>query len=105
LFADLGALQVPHNIFAPSELSLFDVDALEIARQLTILDSRSYQAIQPSELLNLAWSKAKLRHRASNIISMTVRAPCCMRSPVSRRGRGWGRSGSIACPGGCRHAS
>ena len=60
---------VPKKIFT-SKLSLFDLDELEIARQFTILNHNVYRKIKPSELLNQAWSKEKLRHRSPNVIEM-----------------------------------
>lgn len=32
-----------------------------------------YKLIEPTEFLNLAWSKEKLKHRARNVIEMTFR--------------------------------
>ena len=46
-----------------------------IARQLTLLDWHFYQGIQNCELLNLAWSKEKLQHRAVNVRAM-IRQVC-----------------------------
>ncbi|KAJ6249389.1 ras guanine nucleotide exchange factor i-related [Anaeramoeba flamelloides] len=60
---------LPKNVFSP-KLSLFDVDEEEIARQLTLLEFDIYSKIKPSELLKLAWSKPKLRHKAPNVIKM-----------------------------------
>jgi hypothetical protein len=61
---------VPKNIFLPN-LDFFDIDAVEIARQFTLREHEMYRAIEPSELLNQAWSKAKLKHRAPNIQACT----------------------------------
>ncbi|KAJ6248620.1 ras guanine nucleotide exchange factor i-related [Anaeramoeba flamelloides] len=64
--------KVPKNIFSP-DLSLFDIDEEEIARQLTLLEFNIYQKIRPPELLNLAWSKTKLKYRAPNVIALIHR--------------------------------
>lgn len=57
----------------PSKL-LFVINEEEIARQLTLVDFRIYQAIQPAELLNQAWNKAKYKHRAKNVLAMIARS-------------------------------
>ncbi len=50
------------TLFSPT-LDLFDCEDEEIARQMTLIEFRLYLAIQPKELLGLAWSKPSLRHR------------------------------------------
>jgi len=60
------------TIFLPN-LSFIDLDEAEIARQLTLIEFDFFSVIQPSELLNQAWNKPKLRHRASNVLSMINR--------------------------------
>lgn len=45
---------VPKNM---KRLKLLDIDSLELARQLTILDFKLYSSIRPIECLNKAWSK------------------------------------------------
>ncbi|RKP37346.1 ras guanine nucleotide exchange factor domain-containing protein [Dimargaris cristalligena] len=37
------------------KLKVFDIDALELARQFTILDSKMYNKIKPTECLSKAW--------------------------------------------------
>ena len=64
--------RIPPEIFSES-LTIFDVDPLELARQLSLLEFQCYSAIRPSELLNLAWSKPKLKHRSPNILWMISR--------------------------------
>ncbi|KAJ3105728.1 hypothetical protein HDU96_008455 [Phlyctochytrium bullatum] len=51
------------------KLTLLDIDPLEIGRQLTILQSRMFNAIHPIELINLEWSKKN--SRAVNVRAMT----------------------------------
>ncbi|KAJ5068117.1 ras guanine nucleotide exchange factor i-related [Anaeramoeba ignava] len=63
---------VPKNIFSPN-LSIFHVHEEEIARQMTLIEFKLYSKIQPTELLNQAWSKAKYKHRAPNVLSFIQR--------------------------------
>ncbi|CAM0140420.1 unnamed protein product [Umbelopsis sp. WA50703] len=49
---------VPKNM---KRLKLLDIDSLELARQLTILDFKLYSSIRPIECLNKAWSKDDAR--------------------------------------------
>ncbi|KAJ5078285.1 ras guanine nucleotide exchange factor i-related [Anaeramoeba ignava] len=64
--------KVPKNIFSPT-LSLFDVEAEEIARQLTLIDFSLYSSIRTRELLNSAWSQAKYKSRAPNVLKLIGR--------------------------------
>ncbi|KAJ3450892.1 ras guanine nucleotide exchange factor i-related [Anaeramoeba flamelloides] len=64
--------KVPKNIFNKN-LSLFDIDELEIARQITLIDFEIFSQIKPAELLNCAWSKPKLKHRAKNVLELIER--------------------------------
>jgi hypothetical protein len=43
-------------------LSLWDVPALEIARQLTLIEFERFKAIRASELFGQAWSSARNRY-------------------------------------------
>ncbi|KAF1345914.1 guanine-nucleotide dissociation stimulator CDC25 [Delphinella strobiligena] len=45
---------IPKNI---KKLKFLDIDALEFARQLTIIESRLYCRIKPTETLNKTWQK------------------------------------------------
>eukprot|EP01128_Nolandella_sp_AFSM9_P005157 TRINITY_DN2457_c0_g1_i1.p1 TRINITY_DN2457_c0_g1~~TRINITY_DN2457_c0_g1_i1.p1 ORF type:complete len:870 (-),score=175.46 TRINITY_DN2457_c0_g1_i1:2142-4751(-) len=65
----------PPNPIIPKDrtpgLSLFlNLDSLEIARQITLMDWRVFSRIKSVELLNLAWSNPKLKHRAQNVLAM-----------------------------------
>eukprot|EP00013_Stygamoeba_regulata_P005697 CAMPEP_0177640058 /NCGR_PEP_ID=MMETSP0447-20121125/6346_1 /TAXON_ID=0 /ORGANISM="Stygamoeba regulata, Strain BSH-02190019" /LENGTH=729 /DNA_ID=CAMNT_0019142115 /DNA_START=140 /DNA_END=2329 /DNA_ORIENTATION=+ len=42
----------------------------QLAEQLSLFEMDIYRQIQPIELLNLAWSKDKLKHRAPNVTQM-----------------------------------
>jgi hypothetical protein len=50
-------------------VSFFELDDLEIARQLTIIDYHLYARIKPTEFLNQAWTKHKLQHRCRNLLA------------------------------------
>lgn len=60
---------VPREIFS-STLQLANVHPEEIARQLSMYEFQIFQNIRPSELLNLAWSKPKLKHKARNVLAL-----------------------------------
>ncbi|KAI5252551.1 ras GEF [Aureobasidium subglaciale] len=51
------------------KFTLLDLDAVEVARQLTIMESKIFCAIQPQELLGLEWTK-KTGH-AANVLAMS----------------------------------
>lgn len=56
-----------HAWDAASVLALADD---ELARQLTVLDARTFARIRPAELLDCAWSKPRLRARAPHVLAM-----------------------------------
>lgn len=62
--AQLSSLR--NAIANPTDLSILDIDPVEIARQLTLLTSKVYCEIQPDELLSLAWTKRNST-KASNV--------------------------------------
>eukprot|EP01094_Clydonella_sp_ATCC50884_P025386 TRINITY_DN6654_c0_g1_i1.p1 TRINITY_DN6654_c0_g1~~TRINITY_DN6654_c0_g1_i1.p1 ORF type:complete len:443 (+),score=162.18 TRINITY_DN6654_c0_g1_i1:104-1330(+) len=49
------------------------LNELEIARQLTIAEYHIYAEVKPEELQDLAWSKAKLKSRAPNVLALIER--------------------------------
>nr|CAG4708104.1 unnamed protein product [Naegleria fowleri] len=57
------------KIFSP-DLAVEDIDGEEMARQLCLYEFDVYYAIKSEELLNQAWTKPKLKHRATNVIAM-----------------------------------
>ncbi|KAG2374715.1 hypothetical protein C9374_010459 [Naegleria lovaniensis] len=57
------------KIFSP-DLAVEDIDGEEMARQLCLYEFDMYFAIKSEELLNQAWTKPKLKHRATNVIAM-----------------------------------
>jgi len=52
---------------------MLNQDEMALARQFTIHEFEIYRKVQPVELLNLAWSNAKLKHRAPNVLKMIER--------------------------------
>ena len=50
--------------------SLLALSEEELARQLTVLDARTFAQIRPAELLDGAWSKPRLRARAPHVREM-----------------------------------
>eukprot|EP00743_Colponemidia_sp_Colp-15_P009148 GILK01009982.1.p1 GENE.GILK01009982.1~~GILK01009982.1.p1 ORF type:complete len:898 (+),score=183.75 GILK01009982.1:127-2820(+) len=74
---------------------LLDLDALEIARQLTLIDFNMFTLIEPQEFMNQAWVKSEKNELAPHIVAMTDRfnvlsswvAACIVReTEQSRRG-------------------
>ncbi|KAI4719277.1 ras GEF [Aureobasidium sp. EXF-10727] len=55
--------------FPTRKLTLLDLDAVEIARQITILESKRFCAILPHELLGLEWTKKN--GQAENVLAMS----------------------------------
>lgn len=53
----------------PTEVSILDVDPLEIARQLTLMTSRIYCEIKSEELLSCGFAKGK-NNKSSHVLSM-----------------------------------
>merc|ERR1712137_1127881 len=71
---EIVSLTIEEKIpLSPGNL-LFIFSEEEIAKQLTLVDFFIYQAIQPAELLNCAWSKAKYRYRAKNVMNLISRS-------------------------------
>ncbi len=50
------------DVYSSPTLSLWDVPALEIARQLTLIEFERFKAIRASELFGQAWSSARNRY-------------------------------------------
>mmetsp|Transcript_32085 Transcript_32085/g.89814 ORF Transcript_32085/g.89814 Transcript_32085/m.89814 type:complete len:616 (+) Transcript_32085:50-1897(+) len=56
-----------------TNFSLLDIDAKELARQITLVCSRLYNSIQPWECLGQSWNKKDKEKRAPNITGLTRR--------------------------------
>ncbi|KAI5810996.1 ras guanine nucleotide exchange factor domain-containing protein [Peziza echinospora] len=64
---------LPRNM---KKLKFLDIDAMEFARQLTIIESRAYRKLRPTDCLNKAWSKDRTvldgSEPASNVRSIIL---------------------------------
>ena len=70
LSATIG--QAPNHTPAMDEFILStSIDC--ICKSFCLIDSKLYQSIQPVELLNCAWTKAKLKYRSKNVLSLIER--------------------------------
>uniref|UniRef100_A0A7S3D2F8 Uncharacterized protein n=1 Tax=Palpitomonas bilix TaxID=652834 RepID=A0A7S3D2F8_9EUKA len=56
-----------------SDWTLVDIDPIEVARQLCLMDQELYTAIHPKELLNQAWSKKMKNERSPNVLRLIER--------------------------------
>lgn len=65
-------MSVPEGQLSPVALFLA-LNESEIARQLTLIEFKIFEAIEPTELLNQSWNKAELQHRAPNVLDMISR--------------------------------
>ncbi|KAI9229311.1 MAG: ras guanine nucleotide exchange factor domain-containing protein [Piptocephalis tieghemiana] len=52
------------------KIKLTEIDPLEIARQLTLMDSQTYRRVRPTEWLGKAWSNADNATAAPNVKAM-----------------------------------
>lgn len=50
-----------------NRIKLTDINPIELARQLTILEFQHFQAIKPVECLNKAWQNNENKHLAPNV--------------------------------------
>ncbi|KAJ1560088.1 hypothetical protein HK405_008279 [Cladochytrium tenue] len=73
---DVPAPILPRNL---KRIKFLEVDPLEIARQLTIIESKVYNRIQPVELLSKAWSGKQ------SDVAVNIKAMIAMSNQVS----GW----------------
>lgn len=62
--SDMPAPILPKNL---KRLRFLDVDPLEMARQLTIMDGKLYSRIKPVECLDKNWGKGDSEHIAANV--------------------------------------
>ncbi|KAI8819872.1 ras guanine nucleotide exchange factor domain-containing protein [Fimicolochytrium jonesii] len=53
------------------KFGILDLDPLEVARQLTIMESRLYNSIEPIELVGQKWTKKAGRSGAPNVRALT----------------------------------
>ncbi|RKP34193.1 ras guanine nucleotide exchange factor domain-containing protein, partial [Dimargaris cristalligena] len=62
-----------HSLLDGLPISIYDIEPLEIARQLTLMDGRLFGAIRPHELIGQEFSKKDLS-TATNVRAMTARS-------------------------------
>jgi hypothetical protein len=60
----LSSTPLPKKVRTAKDLDLLDVDPLEVARQLTLMDYSLYCAVLPRELVRKAWSEKKHKNTA-----------------------------------------
>eukprot|EP01136_Pigoraptor_vietnamica_P010008 Opistho-1_new@47108 len=66
---------LPPEIRSADQIKSFlDIDPLEIARQLTLIESGLFALIQPKECLDLAWQAKNNRELAPDILGMIERS-------------------------------
>jgi hypothetical protein len=68
---DLGQNPLLRQGLWIGNFSLLDLPLAELARQLTAWSSARYYAVQRVELLDCAWEKPTLQHRAPNVLALT----------------------------------
>eukprot|EP01104_Vermistella_antarctica_P005891 TRINITY_DN16638_c0_g1_i1.p1 TRINITY_DN16638_c0_g1~~TRINITY_DN16638_c0_g1_i1.p1 ORF type:complete len:497 (-),score=131.35 TRINITY_DN16638_c0_g1_i1:148-1638(-) len=56
-----------------AKTNFLDMNVTEVAEALTLLESRMYLAIRPSEFLNLAWKGQLRSERSAHVVSMVER--------------------------------
>lgn len=56
-----------------SELNILDIDPLEAARQLTLIESRSFSRISPDEYKNKAWCSRDCATASPNVLDIITR--------------------------------
>jgi hypothetical protein len=74
---DLPPPYLPKSL---KRFTLFDIDPLETARQLTLLEMALFMNIKPIELMKQAWSK-----KNTNSVAVNVRAMIAMSTKIT----GW----------------
>lgn len=78
-------------------MQLQDVNPLELARQMTLMESQLYNRIRPVDCLNKAWSQTDRPEAGANIKAMILtsnrvrcrKTPKVLRSPVCLQIAGW----------------
>lgn len=66
-------IRARYQLLMPAELDVMQIPDNVMAEQLTLIDSTIFNCIQNEELLNQAWSKSKLMHRANNVCAIVER--------------------------------
>ena len=64
-------VKLPKNLFT-CEFSLTEMDKTELAKQIIMYAGKYYYHITAKELLDCAWSKPRIKHRAPNVVGITA---------------------------------
>jgi hypothetical protein len=72
-FVELPRLVVPDFDRSPAKLFV-QFPSADIAQQMTMIESNMFRRIRPSELLNQAWNRPKLKYRAPHVLEMISRS-------------------------------
>lgn len=62
---------LPKNL---KRFSLFDLDPIEVARQLTLIEMVTFMDIKPVELMKQEWARKNTNSVAVNVRAMTTRS-------------------------------
>jgi len=65
--------KLPKGYLSSDQLTFVDMDELEIARQLTISESKLFYSIRPKELLNQAWSRRDGNEKSLHVLALINR--------------------------------
>jgi hypothetical protein len=68
----VASTPVPKSIIptVTTNLALYDMDPIEIARQITLIEFELYKAISPTQCLNQAWNKNGKEETAPDVLKM-----------------------------------
>lgn len=68
----MASTPVPKSIIptVTSNLTLVDMDPIEIARQITLIEFEVFKAISPTQCLNQAWIKQNKQDIAPDVLKM-----------------------------------
>jgi len=82
VFSGQAPLPIVGKAFSASKFKFVDVDSLELARQITIMESKIFNRIQPIELLGKAWSYPETKEISQNVRLLIERANKVTFSPL-----------------------
>jgi hypothetical protein len=71
--ANNAPVSVVPSLFESGSFDFFDLDPIEVARQLTLIELRLLKNIHLKEFLNVAWTRKDKLEKAPGIISITQR--------------------------------
>ncbi len=77
----ISILSAEPDTFIPN--NFLQWDELEVAKQLTLIEFEIFSKIQAIELMDLAWSKPKLKYKSPNVIDLINRANKVLQLPLT----------------------